>query len=102
MHACIYDVCVYNAAEILSPTDEPTDKAILGVGWDIKTQILRYVSACLVARYSNCPNSALCIGGVITYTIAELRLVASPPTLFQSYYQKLCIYLYIFAFFGIS
>ena len=33
------------------------------VEWDIKTEILRYVSACSVARNSNCPNSTLCIGG---------------------------------------
>ena len=32
------------------------------VEWDIKTEILRYVSACSVARNSNCPNSTLCIG----------------------------------------
>ena len=32
------------------------------VEWDIKTQILRYVSACSVARNSNCTNSTLCIG----------------------------------------
>ena len=32
MHACRYDACIYDAAELLSPTDEPTDKAILGVG----------------------------------------------------------------------
>ena len=30
------------------------------VKWDIKTQILRYVSARSVARNSNCPNSTLC------------------------------------------
>ena len=30
------------------------------VEWDIKTQILRYVSACSVARNSCCPNSTLC------------------------------------------
>ena len=32
------------------------------VEWDIKTEILRYVSACSVARNSNCPNSTLCTG----------------------------------------
>jgi len=36
MHACRYDTCIYDAPEILSPTDgrtnEPTDKAILLVG----------------------------------------------------------------------
>ena len=30
--ACRYDACIYDATETLSPTDEPTDKAILGVG----------------------------------------------------------------------
>ena len=32
MPACRYDACIYDAAEILSRTDEPTKKAILGVG----------------------------------------------------------------------
>ena len=32
------------------------------VEWDIKTQILRYVSACLVARNSNCTMYTLCSG----------------------------------------
>ena len=32
MHACRYDACIYDAAEILSPTDGRTNKAILGVG----------------------------------------------------------------------
>ena len=32
MHACRYDACIYDAAEILSRMDEPTDKTILGVG----------------------------------------------------------------------
>ena len=32
------------------------------VKWDIKTQILRYVSARSIARNSNCPNSTLCTG----------------------------------------
>ena len=31
------------------------------VEWDIKTQILRYVSACSVVRNSNCTNSTFCI-----------------------------------------
>ena len=31
------------------------------VEWDIKTQILRYVSACSVARNSNCTMYTLCI-----------------------------------------
>ena len=26
MHACIYDVCIYNATEILSPTDQGTNE----------------------------------------------------------------------------
>ena len=34
------------------------------VEWDIKTEILRYVSACSVARNSNCPNSTLCSGAL--------------------------------------
>ena len=33
---------------------------------DIKTQILRYVSARSVARNSNCQNNTLCIGDLIT------------------------------------
>ena len=32
------------------------------VEWDIKTEILRYVSACSVARNSNCPMYTLCSG----------------------------------------
>ena len=34
------------------------------VEWDIKTQILRYVSACSVARNSNCPMYTLCTVGI--------------------------------------
>ena len=39
MHVCMMQAilevgCIYNAAEILSPTDERTNKAILGVGYE--------------------------------------------------------------------
>ena len=34
------------------------------VKWYIKTQILRYVSACSIARKTYCPNSTLCNGPI--------------------------------------
>ena len=49
VHACRYDACIYDAAEILSPTDgrtyEPTEKAILGEGLQSITEYYRVLES---------------------------------------------------------
>ena len=47
------------------------------VEWDIKTEILRYVSACSVARNSNCPMYTLCSGAPNLSPEAQTALTTS-------------------------